>query len=222
MWQTLAVQTRRVGYVKQPGCWSVCAHRTPGSKHHPTSLSVLHLVFVYVWILVLVPGSGLLTATRVKTPRMGTRMARNGSGFSGACYKPGPFLHRAVILRHSSLRYLLFWTDCGNPGLSVDDTSSKQVCCSTCHWFKQSDISYVLDGSCWAKSFAVGTAQPTLPCYSSQVSSPGKSCHHPLSFSVFPGVLDHGCVMPRALFPSWSPAFIMHAFCGFGLPSSLL
>lgn len=49
--------------------------------------------------------------------------------------------------------------------------------------------------------------------YSSQVSSPGKSCHHPSSFYVFPAVEDHGWVMPRALLPSWSPAFIMDAFC---------
>lgn len=72
----------------------------------------------------LVPGSGLLTATGAEILQMGMRMVRN---------KPGHFLARAATLRHSSLRYLLFWTDCEDPGLSVGDTSSKQVCCSTCH-----------------------------------------------------------------------------------------
>lgn len=58
---------------------------------------------------------------------------------------------------------------------------------------------YASDGSFWYKSFAVGTAQPTLPSYSSRVLVPGKSHHHPFFFR-FPGVVDHACLMPGALY----------------------
>lgn len=210
MWCDKCQRCKQGGWaVKQLGCWSVCAHWTPGSRHHLTRLSVLHLGFLYVWISALVPGSGLLTARRAEILRMGMQMVRRGLGW--ACYKAGHLLARAVTLRHSSLRYLLFSTDCGNPGLSVHDTSSKQACCSTWHWYKKIGISYVLGGSFWAEPFAVGTAHPALLLFSGVI--PREELPPFFILLWFPAVVDHSWVMPRALFPSWSPAFIMDAFC---------
>lgn len=53
----------------------------------------------------------------------------------------------AVTLRDSSLSSLLFWTDRGNPGLSVSDSSGNKVCYSICHQFENRNISYILDFS---------------------------------------------------------------------------
>jgi len=82
---------------------------------------------------------------------------------------------------------------------SGSDTSAKYVCYNICHQLENMNISSVLDGSFSRKSFAVHTAQPTLPCDSSQGSAPGKSHHHAFFFFRFPGVVDHDCLMQRTV-----------------------
>lgn len=184
--------------------WSSTGCAGPGCRHHhpahPFCTCSLGL-----WAPVLAPGPGLLTATGAENENTQTR-----SSFS----EP---VTNLVIPARAVTQGTQIWGICcsgqivGIQGwLWVPLPLNKLVAALVVDIKRL--VSPGLGGSFWAESFAVGTAQPALPWFSSQVSFPGKSCHHPLSFHVFPGVVDHGWVMPRALLPSWSPAFITDAF----------
>lgn len=150
------------------------------------------------------------------------QMARDGSSFSWSCYKPGHLACKSCYSEGLKFEVFAILDRLRESRAFCGDTSAKPVCCGICHQFEKMNISYALDGSFWCKSSAVGTAQPTPPCYFSQVLAPGKSCHHPFFFFVFPGVVDHDCLTPRALYPRQSTALWGYQGCFLCLWSSFL
>lgn len=181
------------------------------SQDISTSLvvSVLHFWFVFcffllpsqVWILMPIPAQGWSEQQTLKSHRWNANTKR-----WQRCQK----LHLILLKAWSPClqAFLLWGTEVGALHYSGQIEAIQGFLWVTLLLikfitvfaidFKATQISRVLDSSFWCKSFAVDTAQPTLPCYSSWMSDPGKSHRHPFFVFSFLGALDRACLMHRA------------------------